>query len=146
MAEFEVSRALEASPMQLYSIIANTSTWQDWFLMHDGFLEQPPERMAVNSTLVQNIRMLGMSHKLELTITAFKPPMQLTLSGRSEIGLVCEFTFGIERRPGGSQLTIAGNFTGSMLNAQLEQVIERDAHSQLTNSMSKLATLSQVDA
>ncbi|MET9487046.1 SRPBCC family protein [Nocardia sp. NPDC006630] len=143
MSGFEVTRALEASPMQLYSILANTSTWQEWFVMHDGFVEQPPERMSVNSTLVQNVRMLGMSHKLELTITAFKPPMQLTLAGRSEVGLICEFSFGIERRPGGSQLTIAGNFSGAMLNAQLTQVIERDAQTQLTNSMSKLAKLSE---
>ncbi|WP_228000211.1 type II toxin-antitoxin system Rv0910 family toxin [Nocardia australiensis] len=138
MAKFEVTNALEVNPMRLYTIIADTSTWGDWFQLHGGFAEIPPEHIGVNSMLAQNIRMLGMTQRLDLTITAFKPPMELTLSGSSPAGITCEFTFAIERRPGGCQLTISGDFTGPVLTGQLSQVIEHDAQKQLTKSMAKL--------
>lgn len=146
MARFEVTNALAVSPVQLYTIIADTSTWGDWFLLHDGFAEQPPEHIGVNTTLVQNIRMLGMSQKLELTITAFKPPMQLTMSGSSPAGITCEFSFAIERSPGGSKLTIAGDFAGPILTGQLSQVIQGDAQAQLTKSMAKLGEITGSEA
>ncbi|MCP2275880.1 type II toxin-antitoxin system Rv0910 family toxin [Nocardia amikacinitolerans] len=141
MAGFEITQELDVSATQIYSIIADTGTWGEWFMMHDGFLEDPPEHMTVNSKLVQSIRMLGMTHRLELTITAFKPPMQLVFSGSSPAGVSCEFSFGIQRVPGGCSLTIAGDFAGPMVNGQLGQVIERDARQLLTDSMHKLEAM-----
>ncbi|MET8876179.1 type II toxin-antitoxin system Rv0910 family toxin [Nocardia sp. NPDC004278] len=146
MAEFEVTSALAVSPAQLYALIADTSTWGDWFLLHGGFAEQPPERIGVNTKLVQNIRMLGTTQRLELTIAAFKPPMQLTLSGSSPAGVTCEFSFIIERSPGGCRLTIAGDFAGPILTGQLAKVIEGDAQAQLTKSMARLCKITGSDA
>jgi hypothetical protein len=146
MTRIEVSQKLDASPAQLYSTIANTATWREWFTMHDKFLEDPPEQIAVNSRLVQNIRMLGMTHKLELTITDFKPPMRLTMSGTAAAGVTCEFSFSIERRPGGADLTITGDFGGPLLTAQLAQAVGSDAQAQLTESLNRLAALSEAAA
>ncbi|MGV9614381.1 type II toxin-antitoxin system Rv0910 family toxin [Nocardia xishanensis] len=146
MARFEVTSALEVSPAQLYALIADTATWGDWFLLHDGFAEQPPEHIGVNTKLVQNIRMLGMTQRLDLTIAAFKPPMRLTLSGSSPAGVTCEFSFAIERSPGGCRLTIAGDFSGPVLTGQLAKVVEGDAQAQLTESMARLSKLTRSDA
>ncbi|MGV9740670.1 type II toxin-antitoxin system Rv0910 family toxin [Nocardia farcinica] len=146
MAGFEVSRALDASPAQIYTIIADTTTWSEWFMLHESFAEAPPEHITVNSRMVQNIRMLGMSQRIELTATAFKPPMQLIISGRSPAGVSCEFSFAIERKPGGCQLTIAGAFSGAVLTGQLEQAVQREAQTQLVASIGKLAALSDVPA
>ncbi|RMI32605.1 SRPBCC family protein [Nocardia stercoris] len=124
--------------MRLYSVIADTATWGDWFQMHGGFAEAPPTNIGVNSKLAQNIRLMGMTQRLDLTVVAFKPPMELTLAGSSPAGITCEFTFAIARRPGGCELTIAGDFDGPVLTEQLSQLIENDAQTQLAGSMDKL--------
>ncbi|RDI42795.1 type II toxin-antitoxin system Rv0910 family toxin [Nocardia mexicana] len=141
MNRIEVVQELAVAPPQLYSIISDTDSWGDWFTLHDRFLEQPPEQLQLNSRLVQAIRVMGMSHTVELTVTEFRPPIRLTLSGRGTGGMTCDFEFGIERSPAGTTLSISGVFEGPMLNAQLSRIVEEDGRTQLTASLDRLSTL-----
>lgn len=146
MNTIEVVQELAVAPPQLYSIIADTESWGDWFTLHDRFLERPPDRLQVNSRLVQAIRVLGMSQTVELTVTEFRPPIRLTLSGRGSGGMTCDFEFEVERCAGGTRLSISGRFEGPILNDQLARMVEQDGRTQLTASLGLLSELAAARA
>ncbi|MGN2638903.1 hypothetical protein ACTD5D_22605 [Nocardia takedensis] len=98
-----------------------------------------PGRLTVNSRMVQNIRMLGMSHQMELIVTEYRPPLRLVMTGRGSGGISCEFEFSIERHSGGSTLSMQGEFNGPLINAELAQVVAQDADTQMRESMRRLA-------
>ncbi|MET7768403.1 SRPBCC family protein [Nocardia sp. NPDC005366] len=141
MAHIEVTKLLTVNPARLYATIADPSTWGNWFALHDNFVEEPPKQISVNTRMVQNVRILGMSHRVELTVTSFRPPMQLVMSGSSAAGVTCEFHFSVERHSGGSKLTFSGDFTGAALTGQLMRAVDTDVVAKLEASLDKLAIL-----
>ncbi|MFB7716594.1 SRPBCC family protein [Nocardia sp. NPDC056100] len=143
MAHIEVTKLMNVNPARLYATIADPSTWGQWFAMHDTFVGEPPKQIAVNSRMVQNVHVLGMSHRVELTVTSFRPPMHLVLSGSSAAGVACEFRFSVRRQAGGSELTLSGDFTGPALTGGLMRAVDTDVVAKLEASLDRLAALAE---
>ena len=147
MGHIEVTKVFaNIAPDALFATVADTSTWGEWFTVHEKFMEEPPAKLEVGSRLVEKVVMLGMANKLESTITALDAPNTLTVAGTGMAGVKCEFTFSMKPEGTGTELTIAGDFDGALIKGALGKAVEKDGTKHLSKSLDQLAVLAATRA
>ncbi|MGW5316580.1 type II toxin-antitoxin system Rv0910 family toxin [Nocardia thailandica] len=141
MGHIEYTRTLTATPEALWSIIADPSSWGDWFSIHERWMEEPPATLTVGAKLVAKIFMLGMANKLEWVVEEVDEPRTLVLGGTGMAGVKVRFTFTVAAAGAGSELGIAGDFEGALIKGALGKAVEKDGLVQLEKSLTALDTL-----
>lgn len=141
MGHVTATKQLPVAPEKLWGTITDTSTWGDWLTIHEGWLEEPPARLAEGAKLVEKVVMLGMANKLEWTVDSVDEGKQVTISGVGMAGVTSRFTFGLEPTGSGTGVTIDAEFTGSLIVGALGKAVEKDATKNLAASLDKLASL-----
>lgn len=141
MGHIEASRTLSATPEALWSVVADLENWDKWFSIHERWMEQPPAQLEVGSKLVAKIVMLGMANKMEWTVGELDPPHRLTLNGTGMANVKVAFVFTIVPVADGSELTVVGDFSGTLVKGALAKAIEKDGVKQLDSSLNALDEL-----
>jgi uncharacterized protein YndB with AHSA1/START domain len=145
VAKIEVEETFAVPAALLYTTICDMDSWDQWFSMHGEFVERPPDKLRVNSRYIQVLQVMGMPFTVEFTVSEFRPPRELVLTGRGSAGMTCKFVFGVSRAPGprGTTLVMSGDFESPMLNAELDAVLVDTCTSQLILSLQRLAKLAE---
>ncbi|WP_066908255.1 type II toxin-antitoxin system Rv0910 family toxin [Millisia brevis] len=141
MGHIEARRTLSASPEALWGVVADLENWDKWFGIHERWMEQPPAQLEVGSKLVAKIVMLGMANKMEWTVAELDPPNRLALNGTGMANVKVAFVFTITPVAEGSELTVVGDFTGTLVKGALAKAIEKDGVKQLDSSLNALDEL-----
>lgn len=141
MGHVEETKHLAAEPQAVWAVVSDLASWSSWFTVHDKWLEEPPADLAVGTTLVAKVVMLGMANKIEWTVREVEAPSKLVLTGTGLAGVKVEFAFTLTARDGGSDFHIAGDFEGAMIKGALGKAVEKDAGRQLEDSVGKLEAL-----
>lgn len=144
MGHIEVTKNLSASPADVWKVISDPQTWDKWFTIHDGWLQEPPASIALGSKLVEKIVMLGMANKLEWDITAYNEEAKITLAGTGMAGVKVEFSFLVAPAESGSEFSVVGDFEGALIKGALGKAVEKDFGKQLDKSVSQLDALAAV--
>lgn len=142
MGHIEAERHLPAPVAAVWAIIADPSTWGDWFTVHEKWLQEAPATLTAGENLVAKIVMLGMANKIEWTVEGVDAPRQLSMSGTGMAGVKCSFTFTLE--PAGdnaARFMLAGDFEGALIKGALGKAVEKDGAKQLDKSLAALAEL-----
>lgn len=141
MGHIEATRELAASPEALWAIISDPQTWDQWFTVHDKWLEEPPATLTSGVKLTAKLVMLNMANKIEWTVRSVEAPTALALGGTGMAGVKADFAFLIEPIATGSRFTVSGDFEGALVKGALAKAVEKDGARQLDNTLAKLEEL-----
>ncbi|WP_059015538.1 SRPBCC family protein [Mycobacterium sp. M26] len=141
MGHIEATRDLTASPEALWAIISDPQTWDQWFTVHDKWLDEPPATLTSGVRLTAKIVMLNMANKIEWTVRSVDAPRALALGGTGMAGVKADFAFTIEPTDTGSRFTVSGDFEGALVKGALAKAVEKDGARQLDKTLAKLDEL-----
>ncbi|WP_025736700.1 type II toxin-antitoxin system Rv0910 family toxin [Mycobacterium genavense] len=141
MGHIEATRELSAAPAALWATVANPHTWNEWFTVHDKWMEEPPATLSAGSTMSAKIVMLGMANKIDWTVDTVEAPTRLVLSGTGMAGVKATFEFIIVPEGSGSRFTVAGDFEGALVKGALAKAVQKDGVKQLDKSLDALDAL-----
>lgn len=143
MGHIEATRYIDASPEQVFAVITDADKRGDWLTIHAGWLAEPPATLAVGTTLVEKVVMLGMANKIEWTIDEIDAPKKVVNSGTGMAGVKVRFEFTVAPEGSGSQVSIAGDFQGALIVGALGKAVEKDGMKNLDDSLTKLEELAK---
>jgi uncharacterized protein YndB with AHSA1/START domain len=138
MGHIEATRDLSADAAALWATVADPNTWNDWFTVHEKWMEQPPAALTEGTKLSAKIVMLGMANKIDWTVETVESPRRLVMSGTGMAGVKATFEFTIDPLDSGSRFTVAGDFEGAMVKGALAKAVEKDGRKQLDKSLDAL--------
>lgn len=145
MGQIEATKQLSVPPDALWATVADPSTWDQWFTIHEKWLQEPPATLTEGATLVAKIVMLGMANKLEWTVerVVAEPgaPRRLMMSGTGMAGVKCQFEFSITASGDGSEFSVAGTFEGALVKGALAKAVEKDGAKQLDKTLAQLEAM-----
>lgn len=146
MGHIEASRQLSVTPNALWATVADPSTWDKWFTIHEKWLQEPPATLTEGTTLTAKIVMLGMANKIEWKVDKVEAPHSLTMSGTGMAGVKCQFAFSVTPSGDGSQFSVAGDFEGALIKGALGKAVEKDGARQLDRTLEQLETTASAAA
>ena len=141
MGHIEATRDLSASPEALWGTVSDLANWDQWFTVHEKWLEEPPVTLSEGTKLTAKIVMLGMANKIDWMIESVDAPRSLVLSGTGMAGVKAQFTFTIHPAESGSKFTVFGDFEGALIKGALGKAVERDGVKQLDKTLDQLDAL-----
>ncbi|MGB3893575.1 type II toxin-antitoxin system Rv0910 family toxin [Mycolicibacter sinensis] len=146
MGSIEATKQLSVSPDALWKTVSDPSTWDQWFTIHEKWLQEPPSTLTEGATMTAKIVMLGMANKLEWTVDKVDAPTSLTMSGTGMAGVKCQFDFSITPSGDGSEFKVAGSFEGALVKGALAKAVEKDGAKQLEKTLAQLEALAAAAA
>lgn len=146
MGHIEATKILSVTPDALWATVADPSTWDKWFTIHEKWLQEPPATLAEGNTLTAKIVMLGMANKIEWKVERVEAPTSLTLSGTGMAGVKCRFEFSVTPAGDGSQFSVAGDFEGALIKGALGKAVEKDGAKQLEKTLAQLEAMASAAA
>ena len=141
MGHIETTEKLTASPDKVWAVVSDPQTWNEWFTIHEKWMEEPPATITAGSTLTAKIMMLGMANKIEWTVDEVDAPTKLVLSGTGMANVKVQFAFEVSPADSGTELKISGDFSGTLIKGALAKAVEKDATAQIDKSLTKLDEL-----
>ena len=141
MGHIEAEHELPAPVDAVWAMIADPSTWADWFTIHEKWLSEVPPTLTEGTQLAAKIVMMGMANKIEWTIESVDAPRSLVLSGTGMAGVKAQFTFTIDPAESGSKFTVFGDFEGAVIKGALGKAVEKDGVKQLDKTLDQLDAL-----
>jgi uncharacterized protein YndB with AHSA1/START domain len=147
MGHIEAERELPAPVDAVWAMIADPSTWADWFTIHEKWLSEVPPTLSERTQLAAKIVMLGMANKIDWTVDSVEAPRRLSMSGTGMAGVTCAFTFHLEPAgDSGSRFTLSGDFEGALVKGALGKAVEKDGAKQLDKTLAQLTELAAAHA
>ena len=141
MPRIEITKSLSASVEHVWRAIATPASWENWFMVHASWPEQPPASLSDGAIFVEKIAMMGMTDKVEWEVTEYAELQRLSMSGKSRTGVQVQFSFIITPADEGCRLSVIGNFEDPVLKGPLGKMIERNVGKQVDRSFEQLETL-----
>jgi carbon monoxide dehydrogenase subunit G len=141
MGHVEATKTLTSSPDAVWAVIADPQTWEKWFTVHTGWLEEPPAALSEGVRLVEKIEMLGMANKLEWNVVEYDDGKKITMAGTGMAGVKVEFSFIVEPAEAGTQFSVVGDFEGALIKGALGKAVEKGFGKQLDKSVEQLDNL-----
>src|SRR5919199_1046880 len=134
MASVSVTAEIDATPEQVWAVLANPATWGEWVEIHQGFAGEAPSQFTPGGAFVQRVRVMGMPGDVRWTVTGLQEPVRLELEGAGPMGIGLRAEYSIEQR--GATSTVAGvmDFKGAavmMVGPQLESEVGASLRSSL---------------
>lgn len=146
MGHIEATKDLSAAPDVLWATVVDPRTWDEWFTVHERWIEEPPTELTEGTKLAAKIVMLGMANKIEWTIESVDAPRGLALTGTGMAGVKARFTFTVAPAEAGSTFTVTGDFEGALIKGALAKAVEKDGAKQLDKSLVALDALASAPA
>ena len=134
MATISVTADIDATPEQVWAVLANPATWSEWVEIHQGFSGEAPANFTPGGFFVQRVRVVNMPADVRWTVTGLQEPVRLELEGSGPMGIGLRAEYSIEQR--GDSSTVAGvmDFKGAavmMVGPQLESEVGASLRSSL---------------
>jgi carbon monoxide dehydrogenase subunit G len=137
MASVTVTADIDATPDQVWAVLANPNTWGDWVEIHQGFAGEAPAEFFPGGAFVQRVRVLNMPADVRWRVVGLQAPVRLELEGAGPMGIGLRAEYGIEKRVSGSTVTGRMEFKGAALTMVGPQ-LETEVGNSLRGSLAKL--------
>src|SRR5918912_4600387 len=140
MASVTVTADIDATPEQVWAVLANPATWNDWVEMHQGFVGEAPSQFGPGGSFVQRVRVLGMPADVKWNIVGLQEPTRLEFQGTGPMGITLRARYGIEPKGPASTVTGSWEFNGQAVTIVGPQ-LESEVGNALRGSLGKLKAL-----
>lgn len=141
MAKVDVTREIAAPQEKVWALLSNPSSYPDWLTIHDGWHGDVPTEVSVGSTFTEKCTVMGMTNKIDWTVTEYAARSVLKISGTGLAGAKISFTMTVAANGNDSQASIDAEFEGQMVVGAIGKAIERSARKEVEASLDKLAGL-----
>ncbi len=111
MRSFEAAARIDASPEQVWALLADVRSWRDW----DSGVDRVEGRVALGERLTLYATMIR-NRPFEVTVTELRPREAMRWRGGLPFGLaVIERTYSLDaQEDGGTLLTVREDHTGPL--------------------------------
>jgi uncharacterized protein YndB with AHSA1/START domain len=131
---------LEVPPERVYESVMDPRHLEDWVTIHDGFKEEPPERLDQGARLAQRLRVAGRCFTVNWTVTETERPKLVRWEGKGPAGTNAhvEYRFqedGANRTrfcyindyelPGGPAGKLAGRAVSGVAGREVDRSLQR---------------------
>jgi uncharacterized protein YndB with AHSA1/START domain len=141
MGKINATATLPAARDDVWAIISNPSTYENWLTIHTKWKEVP-DVFSEGAKASEVVTMLGMPNTIEWTVEEFDAPSVLRISGTGMAGVRTTFSMSVAANDdGGSTAQIDAEFEGSMITGALGKAVEKDAQANLDESLANIAKL-----
>jgi carbon monoxide dehydrogenase subunit G len=142
MGSVNATVTVPASQEQVWDVIVNPATYENWLTIHTKWKSEIPETFTQGAQAAEVVTMLGMANTITWTVDALEAPAQLRISGTGMAGVKTAFTLAVSPDgDGGSTVRIDAEFEGQMIAGALGKAVEKDAKENLEKSLAKLGDL-----
>jgi uncharacterized protein YndB with AHSA1/START domain len=141
MAKVDVTREIAAPQEKVWALLANPSSYPDWLTIHDGWRGEAPTEVSQGSTFTEMCTVMGMTNKIDWTVSEYTAPSALKISGTGLAGAKISFTMTVAADGDDSKANIDAEFEGQMVVGAIGKAIERSAKKEVEASLEKLAGL-----
>jgi uncharacterized protein YndB with AHSA1/START domain len=141
MAKVDVTRDISAPQEKVWALLSNPSSYPDWLTIHDGWRGDVPTEVSQGSTFTEMCTVMGMTNKIDWTVTEYVAPSALKISGTGLAGAKISFTMTVETDGDDSKANIDAEFEGQMVVGAVGKAIERSARKEVEASLDKLGAL-----
>jgi uncharacterized protein YndB with AHSA1/START domain len=141
MAKVDVTRDTSAPQEKVWALLSNPSSYPDWLTIHDGWRGDVPTEVSQGSTFTEMCTVMGMTNKIDWTVTEYVAPSALKISGTGLAGAKISFTMTVETDGDDSKANIDAEFEGQMVVGAVGKAIERSARKEVEASLEKLGAL-----
>jgi len=141
MAEITITRDIDASQADVWTIVADPSRFADWNTLHTKWETPPPDALAVGVVMTEVVTIKGVVDTITFTTEEFAPPRRVGLSGSGSTGSTVSLDFTVEELPDGrSTVSLHIKFETPMLFGPLTKIVERAFRKQLEASLQQLSS------
>ena len=98
-----------------------------------------PTEVSQGSTFTEMCTVMGMTNKIDWTVSEYTAPSALKISGTGLAGAKITFTMTVESAGEDSKANIDAEFDGQMVVGAIGKAIERSARKEVEASLEKLA-------
>jgi len=141
MAKVDVTKDIAAPQEKVWAQLSNPSSYPDWLTIHDEFRGEVPTEVSQGSTFTEMCTVMGMTNKIDWTVSQYEAPSVLKISGTGLAGAKISFTMTVAADGEGSKANIDAEFEGQMVVGAIGKAIERSAKKEVEASLDKLAGL-----
>jgi uncharacterized protein YndB with AHSA1/START domain len=141
MAKVDVTKDISAPQEKVWALLSNPSSYPDWLTIHDGWRGDVPTEVSQGSTFTEMCTVMGMTNKIDWTVSEYTAPSALKISGTGLAGAKITFTMTVEADGTASKANIDAEFEGQMVVGAIGKAIERSARKEVDASLEKLGAL-----
>jgi uncharacterized protein YndB with AHSA1/START domain len=141
MAKVDVTKDISAPQEKVWELLSNPSSYPDWLTIHDGWRGDVPTEVGQGSTFTEMCTVMGMTNKIDWTVSEYTAPSALKISGTGLAGAKITFTMTVEAGGENSKANIDAEFEGQMVVGAIGKAIERSARKEVEASLEKLGAL-----
>lgn len=137
MPTAERSAVFDGTTDAVWSVVSDLNRFQDWFVMHEGFVTEPPT-VEVGAKFAWKTRLLGMPAQLSWNIEAVEPGRSYTMVGLGNMGIQVTAVTTVDPGDDGTTVTIKLSFAGGIVTGPVSATVEKEVNGKLEDSLSKL--------
>ncbi|ADP82241.1 type II toxin-antitoxin system Rv0910 family toxin [Pseudofrankia inefficax] len=115
MASISATKVYAAPVDKVWTTLTDLSRMPDWNTSHLAFPEAPPAVLEPSMKFTQKISNMGMPSEVRWTIVKVEAPNLLEFKGQGPMNVTVKMRYEVEAVDGGTQVTIANEFTGAMV-------------------------------
>ena len=141
MAKVDVTKEISAPQEKVWALLSNPSSYPDWLTIHDGWRGDVPTEVSLGSTFTEMCTVMGMTNKIDWTVSEYTAPSALKISGTGLAGAKITFTMSVEADGTDSKANIDAEFEGQMVVGAIGKAIERSARKEVDTSLERLGAL-----
>ncbi len=141
MAKIDVTKEIAASQATVWAQLANPNNYAEWLTIHDSWRGDIPSEIVLGSTFTEVVTVMGMTNKIDWTVSDFTEGSSLKISGTGMAGAKISFTLSVEADRDASKANIDAEFEGQMVVGAIGKAIERSTAKEVEASLDKLAAL-----
>ncbi|MGH3433623.1 MAG: type II toxin-antitoxin system Rv0910 family toxin [Thermocrispum sp.] len=144
MPKLSESAHVPAAPDEAWRTASDLSRLGEWLTMHDGWRGELPDELATGVELTSVVSVKGLRNRITWTISSFRPPESLTLTGSGVGGTKVSFELSISpdgSNPAGSRVTFDADFGGPLVIGPVGMTLKRAVRGEVRTSVRRLAAL-----
>ena len=135
---------LEVPPEDVYEAVMDPRHLEDWVTIHEGFQEEPPERLDQGATLVQQLKVAGRGFTVRWTVTEADHPSVVRWEGKGPMGTKARVEYRFTEDGGGrTHFTYINDYAlpGGPAGKVAGMAVSRAAGREVDRSLQRLRNL-----
>lgn len=144
MPKLSESVHVPAPPDEAWRTASDLSRLGEWLTMHEGWRGDPPAELSAGTELTSVVSIKGMRNRITWSISTFRPPESLTLTGNGVGGTTVSFRLSITpdgADSAGSRVAFDADFGGPLVFGPVGMAVKRAVRGEVRTSVQRLAAL-----
>lgn len=141
MASLTVTEELPMSPAQAWAAASDLARFDRWMTIHAGWLSPLPEKIEQGTTVSSKVTMVGVSNRIDWTVTRYDEPTRISLTGRGRGGVRISLDMTVSGSGETCTVTMDAEFGGGILRGPISSVVGRALKGDMHRSVRNLGTV-----